>query len=231
MPRSVPIKAKLLIVALFIGAVILFYALGLDEYFRFQAIKEYRADLIQYTQQHYLPMLLGAFAVYLVSVALSLPVATVLSLLVGLLFGRWIGTLIIVVAGTLGATLLLLAARYVFADWAKRHLGERAKKFDEGFRRNAFLYVAFLRVVPIFPFWLINLGSAFTSISVRTYTAATAVGMLPISFVWAQLGESLEDINSLQDAFSGTTLIALSALGLLGVIAVYFKGRLDKIAR
>jgi uncharacterized membrane protein YdjX (TVP38/TMEM64 family) len=211
------------VLAVFVGALVLFFVLGGHRYVSFEAIKQSRETLLNYTEQHYALVLTASFFIYMVSVALSLPVATILSLAVGLLFGRWVGTAVIVVAGTLGATLLLLAARYVFTDVLKRRAGKHLKKFDDVFQKNAFLYLAFLRVVPIFPFWLINLASAFTSISLLTYITATATGMVPISFVWAQLGESLEHINEPADALSGTTLIALTALGLLGVAAILTK--------
>lgn len=213
------------VLALFAGAVIAFFALGGSDYFSFEAIKDYRQTLLEYTEQHYLPVLIGAFLVYVAVAALSLPVATIVSLAVGLMFGRWVGTAIIVLGGTLGATLLLLAARYVFADVLKRHAGKRVRQIDKSLARSPFLYLAFLRVVPVFPFWLINLACAFTSISVGTYIAGTFIGMVPISFVWAGLGESLEKINSLGDAISGTTLIGLTALGVLGVIAIFAKDR------
>jgi len=86
--------------------------------------------------------------------------------------------------------------------------------------------VVFLRVVPLFPFWLVNLVAAFTQISLPVYVAATATGMIPISFVWANLGESLERIDSLRDALSGPTLIALSVLGGLGLVAIFGKNYL-----
>lgn len=231
--RNKPWKFALL--ALFGGGLVLFFALGGHEYVSFEAIKEYRETLLRYTEEHYAAMLATAFIAYTGATAFSLPIATLLSLAVGLMFGRWVGTAVIVISGTVGATLLLLAARYVFTDFLQRRAKRHLKKFDEGFRRNAFLYVAFLRVVPVFPFWLVNLAAACTTIPVSVYMAATVAGMIPISFVWASLGESLEHINSLRDAVSGPTLIALTVLGVVGVSAIYAKnylnGRKDKNGR
>lgn len=214
---------KLWLLALLAGGLALFFALGGHRYASFEAIKGGREALLSYTESHYALALAAAFAVYTAATAFSLPVATVLSLAVGLMFERWVGTVVIVVSGTAGATLLLLAARYVFTDFLQRRAAGRLQKFEEGFRRSAFLYLAFLRVVPVFPFWLVNLAAACTRISLPTYVAATAVGMIPISFVWASLGESLEHIDSPRDALSGTVLFALTALGLAGLAAIFAK--------
>jgi len=214
------------VLAVFAGALLLFFVLGGEDYVSFDAVKNSRAALLDYSERHFGVALAAAFGIYTLSTALSLPIATILSLAAGLLFGRWLGTLVIVVSGTLGATLLLLAARYVFTDFLRERAARHIKKFDEGFRRSAFLYLVFLRVVPLFPFWLVNLAAAFTRVSLPTYVGATAIGMIPISFVWASLGESLETIDSLRDALSGNTLIALTALGVLGLAAIFGKNYL-----
>ena len=217
---------KIALLVLFIGGLGLFFALGGHRYVSFEAIKESRDALLAYSERHFALVLAAAVSIYILSTAFSLPIATLLSLAVGLMFGRWLGTAIIVVSGTIGATLLLLAARYVFTDFLQRRASRHLEKFDQGFRRSAFLYVAFLRVVPVFPFWLVNLAAASTRIRVSTYVAATATGMIPISFVWASLGESLERIDSPQDAISGTTLIALTLIGVLGLGAIFLKNRI-----
>lgn len=226
--------AKPALLALFGGALLAFFLFGGPQYASFEAIKDSREALLDYKQRHFWLALGGALLVFTGSTAFSLPIATILSLAAGLLFGRWLGTAVIVVAGTLGATLLLLAARYVFIDFFKRLAARHLERFDQGFRRSAFLYVVFLRVVPLFPFWLVNLVSAFTKISLPVYVAATAIGMVPISFVWATLGESLQHIDSLRDAVSATTIIALTMLGVLGLAAIavrnYMLGKKHKRA-
>ncbi len=91
----------------------------------------------------------------------------------GFLFGRWVGTVLVVVAATIGATLVFLAARYLFADAARRRMGALGEKINAGFTENALNYLLFLRLVPLFPFFLVNLAPAFTSISVRTFVVGT----------------------------------------------------------
>lgn len=199
--------------------------MGGHQYLRFDAIKESRETLIGYKDEHFAFTLIAAIVIYLVSAAFSLPIASILSLLAGLLFGRWLGAAVIVIGGTLGATLLLIAARYVFTDFFKRRkrtIG-RLQALNEGFCRNGLLYVAFLRVVPVLPFWLVNLGAAFTQIPLPSYMAGTVLGMVPISFVWAQMGEKLETINSPGDAISAPIIISLSIIGVLGIAGLLAK--------
>lgn len=224
-PRDGARFIKYGLVAVFAAALLLFFLLGGHKYLSFEAIKDSRETLIGYKDQHFALVLVASVLIYMTSTAFSLPIASVLSLLVGLLFGRWLGAGVIVIGGTLGATLLLLAARYVFTDFFRRRkrLAGQLQALDRGFCRNGFLYIALLRMVPVLPFWLINLGAAFTKIRLPTYVAGTVVGMLPISFLWAQMGEKLETINSPGDAISGPMVISLTVLATLGILGIVGK--------
>jgi uncharacterized membrane protein YdjX (TVP38/TMEM64 family) len=214
---------RLLLLGVFAGGVVAFFALGGDEALRFETLREHRDELLAYTRAHYGRMLVISFAFYAATVAVSVPGATVLSLAAGFLFGRWVGTALIVSAATLGATAVFLAARYLFADAARRRLGERARRFMEGFRHDAVSYLLFLRLVPVFPFWLSNLVPAFTPVRTRTYVLTTAVGILPGSFVFANLGESLGRIDSPRQLLSPEVLLALALLGVLALLPVFIR--------
>lgn len=197
-----------------------FFIFGGAQWLNLETIKIHRAELLQFTANNYFTMLLLSVLVYAGATALSIPGALLLSLTVGFLFGRWVGTLVIVLAATVGATGVFLAARYLFAEAAQRRAGGLAKKMIEGFRENAFNYLLFLRLVPLFPFWLVNLVPAFTPIRVRTYVAATALGIIPGSFVFANLGQSLGRIESIEQLVSGEILAALALLGLFALIPI-----------
>ena len=225
-PPSAPAKPwlKLLIIIVFGGGLIAFFMLGGNRWLSLDALQANRDALLAFTQSHYLLMLAIAIGVYTCSTALSIPGGVVLSLAVGFLFGRWIGTGVILIAATLGATLVFLAARYLFADAARARLGDGiAAKLIKGFHDNAFSYMLFLRLVPLFPFWLVNLAPAFTPITVRTYVAATAIGILPGSFVFANLGQSLGRIDRLDQLVSTETLLALGLLGLFALVPILVK--------
>ena len=111
---------RLVIVTIFVGALVAFFAFGGDEYLRLETVKHHRDALQAFVAMHYAPALLIAFLVYAAATAFSLPVAIVLSLTIGFLFGRWVGTAIVVTAATVGAALLFVAARYLFADAARK---------------------------------------------------------------------------------------------------------------
>lgn len=216
---------KLIIALLFAGGFVLFFVAGGSEWLSLEALKQNRDQLLTFTGQHYYAMLFGGMLIYAASTALSVPGATVLSLAAGLLFGRWVGAGVIVVAATTGATLVFLAARYLFAEAAQRRAGGMAKKLIAGFHENAFNYLLFLRLVPLFPFWLVNLAPAFTSIKTRTYVSATALGIIPGSFVFAHLGQSLGRIDSAQQLVSWEILSAFALLGLFALLPVLVKKR------
>ncbi len=214
---------KPVILLVFAGGLVLFFLLGGHRLLSLEALRENRELLLDYTQRHYQLMLAVAIGVYVLATALSVPGATVLSLAAGFLFGRWVGTLVIVIGATVGATLLFLAARYLFADAVQRRLGGRIGKLVAGFRRDAFNYLLFLRLVPLFPFWLVNLAPAFASVRLRTYVVATMIGIVPGSFVFANLGQSLGRIETLDQLLSLELAIALGLLGLLALLPVVAK--------
>jgi uncharacterized membrane protein YdjX (TVP38/TMEM64 family) len=128
-----------------------------------------------------------------------------------------------VVAATLGATLVFLAARYLFADLLRRRLGAAGARINAGFTRHALSYLLFLRLVPAFPFFLVNLAPAFTAIPVRTYVLGTLLGIIPGTFVYVNLGAALGRLDSLAGAVSMTTLGALALLGLLALVPVFVR--------
>ncbi|MBD9358319.1 TVP38/TMEM64 family protein [Methylomonas albis] len=210
------------LLALTIAAFFLFDG---PQVFSLDNIREHRQALTAFTERHYLAMLLACGMAYSLSTALSLPGGTVLSLLLGFLFGRWVGTGLILIAATLGATAVFWLARYLLADWARQRLQGHAlsQKLLAGFQEDAVNYLLFLRLVPLFPFWLVNLAPAFTQVSLRTYVITTFIGILPGSFIFANLGQSLSSIDRLDDLFSWQTLLALSLLGGLSLIPVLSK--------
>jgi uncharacterized membrane protein YdjX (TVP38/TMEM64 family) len=215
--------AKLAILSVFVGGIVAFFAFGGQRYLSLEAVKANRDALLAFADRHFVTALALAFVVYAGAIALSLPGGLVLSLTVGFVFGRWVGTALVVAAATLGATLVFLAARYLFAESARRRLGAVGARINAGFTENAFSYLLFLRLVPLFPFFLVNLAPAFTGIPVRTYVLATLIGIVPGTFVYVNLGQALGRIDSLQGLVSGDTLFAFALLGLFALLPVAWK--------
>lgn len=218
--RSGGTRAKVALLALFVLALVAFFAFDGERYLSLESVKANRDALLEFTAAHYTLALVIAFLVYAGAVALSLPGGLVLSLTTGFIFGRWAGTLLAVLAATVGATLVFLAARYLFADAARRRMGVLGEKISAGFTENALNYLLFLRLVPVFPFFLVNLAPAFTNVSLRTYVLGTLVGIIPGTFVYVNLGQTLGRIDSLSGLVSTETLGAFVLLGLFALVPV-----------
>jgi uncharacterized membrane protein YdjX (TVP38/TMEM64 family) len=141
----------------------------------------------------------------------------------GFLFGSLWATLYVNIGATAGATLAFLAARYLFHQWVERKFGDRIGPIQEGFAKNAFSYLLTLRLIPLFPFFLVNLLSGLTRVRVSTYVLATAVGIIPGSFVYTFAGRQLGTINTLSELVSPRLLLAFSLLGLLILVPIFYR--------
>ena len=164
-------------------------------------------------------------AVYAILVALSVPVGVVLTIAGGYLLGTWLGTLAAVVGATLGATGIFLAARAGFGGLARR-AGPVVGKLEARFRADAFNYLLVLRLVPIFPFWLVNLVPALVGMRLRSYVLATFLGIIPATFVFASLGSGLGEIVQEPDlgiVFHPSVLLPVVGLAVLALIPVAYK--------
>jgi uncharacterized membrane protein YdjX (TVP38/TMEM64 family) len=222
-PATAGRAGKFALLAVFVIAIVAFFALDGERYLSLESVKANRDALLEFTHAHYVLALVIAFLVYAGAVAFSLPGGLVLSLTTGFIFGRWAGTLLAVLAATVGATLVFLAARYLFADAARRRMGALGEKISAGFTENAFNYLLFLRLVPVFPFFLVNLAPAFTNITLRTYVSGTLIGIIPGTFVYVNLGQTLGRIDSLSGLVSTETLGAFVLLGLFALVPVLLK--------
>lgn len=178
-----------LLVLVALAAVV--FTTGLHRYLSLEALGDHYMALRQWADARPLSAPLVFGLVYAVAVSVSIPGATILTLAAGLLFGLVMGTVIVVVAATVGASALFLAAKTSFGDLLKRKAGGRIARFSEGFRDDALSYLLVLRLVPLFPFWLVNLVPAFFDVPLRTYVFATALGILPASAVYVSVGNGL----------------------------------------
>ncbi len=221
-------RKKLGLVALFLAAIALFYYFDLGRFLTLEGIKGNVDSLRTYYAENTAAMILGFIGVYIAVVALSLPGATLLTLTAGAIFGAVHGTLVVNVGASVGAALAFLAARFVLRDWVEGRFGGKLKPFNEGFSKNALSYILFLRLVPVFPFFLVNLVSGLTQVRFGIYFLGTMVGILPGSFVYANAGSNLASISSLSDVASAPVLGAFALLGLFALIPTaynYFKNR------
>ena len=222
---------RFLPLVIIVGALVLAYAFGLHRYLSLSSLADYRETLKAFVEKWPILAPIGYGVLYALAVAISFPAASVLSVFGGFLFGWLLGGIVIALGATLGATALFLAARGALSDTLRKKLGGTADRFAKGFESDAFGYLLALRLVPVFPFFLINIAPAFFNVPLRTYVLATAIGILPGCFAYAWLGAGL-DATLVSAADAGrelgvgdlvTTEIliafgALSAVALLGTL-------------
>jgi uncharacterized membrane protein YdjX (TVP38/TMEM64 family) len=212
---------------------VLFLALGGRHYLSFAALAEHRQWLLALVARDGATAAAAFILVYAGLVALSFPAAELLTIAGGLLFGRWLGTAYVVIGATTGATLVFLAARAGLAGLAVR-AGPRAERFQAGFQRNALSYLLVLRLVPVFPFWLVNLAAGAAGLRLRVYVIGTFVGIIPGSFIFVSIGTGLGTVIAqgrrpdLAVALEPGVLLpvlGLAALALLPVLYQRWRGR------
>jgi uncharacterized membrane protein YdjX (TVP38/TMEM64 family) len=176
------------------------FALGLQRYLSLETVVAERAELRDFVARHYGYALLLYAAVYVATVALSLPGAAVLTLAGGFLFGWLVGGLATVVAATAGATIVYLAARTSLGAALAEKAGPSLARLAKGFQDDAVSYLLFLRLVPLFPFWLVNLAPALFGVRLWVYVTTTFVGILPGTFAFAIAGAGLDSLVAAQQA-------------------------------
>ena len=197
-----------------------FFYFDVGQYFSLEALKANRDDLLAYTNANFAVAVILYVALYILQTGFSLPGGALMTLTGGFLFGSVLGTIFVNIGATTGATLAFLAARYVLRDWVERKFGKRIEPIQAGFAQNAFSYLLTLRLIPAFPFFLVNLVSGLTRIPLGTYVIATSIGIIPGSFVYAFAGRQLGSINSLAEIASPPVLLAFTFLGLLALVPI-----------
>jgi len=227
-PRPFSIKRYLPLLVLVAGLVA-FFTLDLDRYVSFEALRENRVTLLTWVQDTGVLAALTFMAVYAVAIAFSLPGGAVLSITGGFLFGAVWGTVYIVISATLGASVLFLIAKTALGDTLRRKAGPWLQKMEAGFQENAMSYLLVLRLVPLFPCFVVNLVPAFLGIRLSTYVVGTFVGIIPGTFVYATVGAGLGSIFDAGEAFSAKGILtpqiltALIGLAVLAIIPVVYK--------
>lgn len=210
---------KIILLVVVVAAALALYFGGGSEYLTLAKMQSLLGTARDFVAANPLGAALGFGTVYIAATALSLPGATLLTLFCGAVFGLWQGLLIASFASSIGATLAMLASRYILRDSVRGRFGKRLKRIDEGTEREGGFYLFALRLVPIFPFFVINLAMGLTSIRAWTFYWVSQLGMLAGTFVYVNAGRELGQLQSLSGILSPGLLIAFAALGLLPLIA------------
>ncbi len=212
-------RSRLLILLFFVALIGAFFLFDLQRFLSLEALKAQQAAIEAWRHTHPVLATVSYFALYVAVVALSLPLAAVLSLAGGAVFGLVWGTLIVSFASSLGATLAFLAARFLLRDLVRQRFGDRLRAIDQGIARDGIFYLFALRLVPVFPLFVINLALGLTAMPVRTFYWVSQLGMLPGTVVYVNAGTQLARIESASDVLSPTLLGSFALLGLFPLIA------------
>jgi uncharacterized membrane protein YdjX (TVP38/TMEM64 family) len=213
---------KILIALFFIVALTLFFWFDLGRFLTLEALKANRQALLEYYAAHTVATVTGFMALYIIQTALSLPGAAILSLAAGAIFGSLLGTVYANIAATIGATLAFLVTRYLLRDAVLSRFGPRLEGMNRELETRGFNYLLFLRLVPVFPFFLINLAAGLTRLPLRSFFLATMIGIIPGGFVYVNAGASLATITSLSGIASPRVLGSFALLGLFALVPVLY---------
>ena len=228
-----PLWQRLLPLGIIVLALALFFGLGLQRYFTLEALNENQASLRGYVADHPVLAVLAFMALYAGAVAISFPGAGFLSIFAGFLFGLWTGTAAVVIAATIGATIIFLAAKGALADTLRSKAGGAVEKMRRGFEEDELSYMFVLRLIPAFPFFAINIAAGILGVSTRNYVLATALGIIPGSFVYVSIGNGFRaaieaggeaDANALSGALlQPAVLLPIIGLIVLALVPVIYK--------
>lgn len=215
-------RKKFLILLLVASLIGLFFWFDLGRYLTLDSLKQNRDAFVTLYRDHRIATVAIFMALYIIQTALALPGAAILSLAAGAVFGALMGTVYANIGATIGATLSFLVARYLFHDTIQNKFGLRLTKINQELDHAGFNYLLFLRLVPLFPFFLINLAAGLTKIPLRTFFFGTMLGIIPGGFVFCNAGASLASINNVGEIVSPRVLGSFALLGLFALIPVIY---------
>jgi len=196
----------------------LFYALGFDRYLSIEALHRQEVLLAHMYAMHPALWALTYFAVYVAITGLSLPLSIPITLLAGPIFGLALGSTIVTLAATFGATIAFWAARYLFRDWTQTRFEHQLAAINRGVERDGIFYLFLLRLIPAFPFFVINFVMGLTPMRARTYFLVSLVGMIPGTVLYVNAGVQLGEVRSLHDLLSPALIASFVALGIFPLI-------------
>ena len=229
---------KVIPIFVMVITVIGIFIMGFDSYLSLEALRDNRDLIVDWHQNHQLTTVVLFVLTYTLVVALSLPGAIWMTLAGGFIFGTLQATIYVVVSATLGASIVFVLAKFCMADFFKAKTGKALEKLEAGFKSHALSYILFLRLVPIFPFWLVNLAPALLGVPVQTFIIGTAVGIIPGTaiFCWVgsglgvalDAGDTLDPLETLLRPEIISPIVGFSILSLIPLLHKKFKKSLLK---
>ncbi len=210
---------QFVILAVLIALVVLFFIFDLKQYLTLEYMKSQQQAFADYYSENTVLTIAIYFIIYVITTSLSLPGAAVLTLVGGALFGLVTGTIVVSFASTLGATLAFLVSRFLLGDYVQSKFSDKLKVINEGIEKEGEFYLFTLRLVPLFPFFLINLIMGLTPIRTIKFFVVSQLGMLPGTIVYVFAGTQLAQVDSLKGILSPGLIGAFVLLGLFPLLA------------
>ncbi|MEZ9059693.1 TVP38/TMEM64 family protein [Vibrio pelagius] len=217
--------SKKMILGIILAATIVILAVNFGQYLTLENAKAQQALLNDYIESHFVAAAATYFILYVMITAFSIPGAAVVTLLGAALFGFWTSLLLVSFASTIGATLAFLSSRFLLRDWVQSKFGDKLSTINQGVEKDGAFYLFSLRLIPVFPFFLINLLMGLTPISVGRYYLTSQLGMLPGTAVYLNAGTQLADIESLSGIVSPSVLISFALLGVFPIAAKWIMSK------
>lgn len=220
--------SKKLILGIILLSIVVFLGINFGQYLTLENAQAQQAALSEYINQNFVTAALVYFFAYIAITAFSIPGAAVVTLLGAALFGFWTSLLLVSFASTIGATIAFLSSRFLLRDWVQSKFGSKLETINKGVEKDGAFYLFSLRLIPVFPFFLINLLMGLTPIKVSKYYLVSQLGMLPGTAVYLNAGTQLANINSLSGIVSPTVLASFALLGLFPLIAKWIMARISR---
>ncbi|MEW6571408.1 MAG: TVP38/TMEM64 family protein [Nitrospirota bacterium] len=208
------IAKKIIIVVVILGLVAAFKIFNLSQYLTLSYIKESQVKFQMLYQENPVTVVSSYMVIYILTTSLSLPGATILSLAGGGLFGLWKGTLIVSFASTIGATLACFVSRFLLRDWVQEKFSDKIRKVNEGIEKEGAFYLFIMRLIPVFPFWMINIVMGLTKMPLYKFYWVSQLGMLPGTMVYINAGKELAKIESAKGILSPSLIISFALIGI-----------------
>ncbi|RJX73759.1 TVP38/TMEM64 family protein [Vibrio sinensis] len=217
---------KKIILGVLLVGLIIFLGINFGHYLTLSNAKLQHAALLSYIDEHFLISAVIYFFAYLAITAFSIPGAAVVTLLGAALFGFWVSLVLVSFASTLGATLAFLSSRFLLRDWVQAKFGDKLSTINSGVERDGAFYLFSLRLIPVFPFFLINLLMGLTPITAARFYLISQIGMLPGTAVYLNAGTQLAQIDSLSGIVSPMVLASFAILGLFPIVAKWIMNKI-----
>ncbi len=229
-PSKAPLSIRrFLPIGFILAGLVVFMSMGGHQYLTYEQISAHREEIITWYEMNMVLAVFSYIAIYILITAFSIPGAVWVTLAGGLVFGFLQGVIYVVIAATIGAVLIFLAARYACFDYFHAKAGPMMHRMEDGFKKNALSYLLFLRLVPVFPFWLVNLVPALLGVPLKTFAMATFFGIIPGTAVFTWIGSGLGEVldrgemPDLQIIFEPVILFPMLGLGFLSITPIIYK--------